>query len=202
VVGRRAALRELPPVRRSVSDRIFVDRRRRRRSSAPPPPARDLRPCPGDRSGGTIEERRRGRVDDGPGLQDIDVDECFDLLERCTVGRVAVNVDHLGPLVVPVNFVLDGEVIVFRTDPGTKLRLLSEGPVSFEIDSIDHLHEVGWSVLVRGVASEAEEWEIRHLDVRPWAGGEKAHWIRLVPGVVTGRRIRFEELPPDDRGYR
>ena len=26
--------------------------------------------------------------------------------------------------------------------------------------------------------------------VDPWAGGDKAHWMRLVPDRVTGRRIR------------
>jgi nitroimidazol reductase NimA-like FMN-containing flavoprotein (pyridoxamine 5'-phosphate oxidase superfamily) len=141
-------------------------------------------------------------VGDEPELHEIDVEECFELLSHCTVGRIAVNVDHLGPLVVPVNFVLDGDVVVFRTDEGTKLRLLEKGAVSFEVDSIDHLHQVGWSVLVRGVGYEADDWEVKHLDLRPWAGGAKAHWVRLIPGVVTGRRITFNELPFDDRGYR
>ena len=30
---------------------------------------------------------------------------------------------------------------------------------------------------------------VRRLDVDPWAGGDKAHWMRLVPDRVTGRRI-------------
>lgn len=30
--------------------------------------------------------------------------------------------------------------------------------------------------------------EIGRVD--PWAGGDKAHWMRLVPDRVTGRRIR------------
>ena len=141
-------------------------------------------------------------MDDEPELHNIDVEECFDLLSRCTVGRVAVNVDNLGPLVVPVNFVLDGEVVVFRTDAGTKLTLLAKGPVSFQVDGIDHMHQVGWRVLVRGVGYEADDWEVKHLDLRPWAGGKRQHWVRLVPGVVTGRRITFAELPADDRGYR
>lgn len=137
-----------------------------------------------------------------PELVEIGVEACFDLLGRATVGRIAVNVDNLGPLVVPVNFTLDGEIVVFRTDEGTKLRLLAAGPVSFQIDSFDHGHRTGWSVLVRGIAHEADDWEVRHLDVQPWADGEKAHWVRLVPGVVTGRRIAPAELPFDDRGFR
>ena len=67
-------------------------------------------------------------------LDELTVDECYELLASLTIGRVAVNVDKLGPLVVPVNFVLDGEVVVFRTDEGTKLRLLDKGPITFEVD--------------------------------------------------------------------
>ena len=141
-------------------------------------------------------------MDDQPELQVMETEECFELLSRCTVGRVAANIDNLGPLVVPVNFVLDGEVVVFRTDEGTKLRMIAKGPISFQIDGIDHLHQVGWSVLVRGVGYEADDWEIKHLDLQPWVGGEKHHWVRLIPGAVTGRRIAFDELPFDDRGYR
>jgi nitroimidazol reductase NimA-like FMN-containing flavoprotein (pyridoxamine 5'-phosphate oxidase superfamily) len=101
-----------------------------------------------------------------------------------------------------VNFVLDGDVVVFRTQEGTTLRMLEKNPISFEVDSIDPLHRTGWSVLVRGIAYEADEWEIRHLDLEPWVSGRMAHWIRLVPAVVTGRRIESDGLPFDDRGYR
>ena len=135
-------------------------------------------------------------------LDELTVDECYELLASLTIGRVAVNVDKLGPLVVPVNFVLDGEVVVFRTDEGTKLRLLDKGPITFEVDSIDPLHQTGWSVLVRGIAYEADPWEIRHLDLQPWGAGPAAHWIRVVPGAVSGRRIEVDALPFDDRGYR
>jgi nitroimidazol reductase NimA-like FMN-containing flavoprotein (pyridoxamine 5'-phosphate oxidase superfamily) len=148
-----------------------------------------------------------GRDDDGVqqdagDLETLSVDECFDLLRRCTVGRVAVNAEHMGPLVVPVNFVLDGDAVVFRTDDGTKVRLLGDGYVSFEVDSIDHAHHTGWSVLVRGIAYEAQPWEVRDLDLVTWTSGSKDHWIRIVPGRVTGRRIVLTSLPVDDRGYR
>lgn len=135
-------------------------------------------------------------------LVTIDVDGCYELLARCTVGRIALNVADLGPLVVPVNFVLDGHVVVFRTDAGTKLRALAEGPVSFQIDHIDHNRHDGWSVLVRGIAYEADDWEIRHVDLMSWTDGDKEHWVRLVPGAVTGRRIVARPRPEDDRGYR
>jgi nitroimidazol reductase NimA-like FMN-containing flavoprotein (pyridoxamine 5'-phosphate oxidase superfamily) len=135
-------------------------------------------------------------------LLEIDPNECWELLGRCTVGRLAVNLDHRGPLVVPVNFVLVDGYVVFRSDPGTKLGLIEAGPVSFQVDSIDHGHHTGWSVLVRGVAHEADGWELPAVALEPWAGGEKAHWVRLLPTAITGRRVVAGELPYDDRGYR
>jgi hypothetical protein len=52
--------------------------------------------------------------------QELTKSECFNLLAREHLGRVAF-VDDLGPLVVPVNFVLDRHMVVFRTGEGTKL---------------------------------------------------------------------------------
>jgi nitroimidazol reductase NimA-like FMN-containing flavoprotein (pyridoxamine 5'-phosphate oxidase superfamily) len=141
-------------------------------------------------------------VDDDRELVEIDFATCFELLRRCTVGRVAMNVERLGPYIVPVNFVLDGEVILFRTDEGTKLRLVEGGRASFQVDSIDHIHHTGWSVLIHGIAHEVDEGDVRRVELEPWAGGPKAHWVRLVPGVVTGRQVSLRETPFDDRGYR
>ena len=123
-------------------------------------------------------------------LDTLTREECFRLLGTLPVGRLAVNTPETGPLVVPVNFVLDGEVVVFRSAPGSKLRVLLRGnPVSFQADFVDWYHRTGWSVLVRGVAYEATPWEIDHLPVDPWPGGDKLHWVRLVASEVTGRRL-------------
>ncbi len=46
-------------------------------------------------------------------------DECWDLLAQTNVGRLAVLVDG-HPDIFPVNYVLDGDSIVFRTGAGTK----------------------------------------------------------------------------------
>jgi nitroimidazol reductase NimA-like FMN-containing flavoprotein (pyridoxamine 5'-phosphate oxidase superfamily) len=134
-------------------------------------------------------------------LTEVGADECMALLRRCTVGRLAVNQAHLGPFVVPVNYVMDRDAIVFRTDEGTKLRALGEA-ISFQIDGIDHAHGTGWSVLARGVAYEADDWEVRHLQLTPWVDGARAHWVRFVVGLVTGRRIDLGTPDVDERGYR
>ena len=63
-------------------------------------------------------------MNEGPGRpvrwQELSKSECFELLARQQLGRVAV-VDDRGPIVFPVNFVLDRHMVVLRTDEGTRL---------------------------------------------------------------------------------
>lgn len=133
-------------------------------------------------------------------LKDIPRDECLALLRSLAIGRVAVALAGSPPLVVPVNYVVHREAIVFRTDPGTKLDLLRQAPVSFQVDLIDPCHRSGWSVLVQGVADETAHLEV-DVELQSWAGGDKRHWVRVTPAVITGRRIRLPDIPVESRGY-
>ncbi len=134
-------------------------------------------------------------------LEELERDECLVLLRSFTVGRVAITTTSGAVVVVPVNYVVDGEAIVFRSDPGEKLEHLHERPASFQIDFIDPYHRAGWSVLVQGVAYRADADDVSHLDIVSWAGGDKSHWVRVVPGLITGRRLAPPDLPLDVRGY-
>jgi nitroimidazol reductase NimA-like FMN-containing flavoprotein (pyridoxamine 5'-phosphate oxidase superfamily) len=133
-------------------------------------------------------------VDARTGLRRIDRDECLALLAGDVVGRLAV-VQGSTPAIFPVNYVVDGEAIVFRTDEGTKLDAASRARVCFEIDGIDREARCGWSVVATGrleaiTRYDAETWRrVQQLPVKPWAGGAKAHWMRLVPDRITGRRV-------------
>ena len=125
--------------------------------------------------------------------QELTKGECFELLAREQLGRVAV-VDDRGPIVLPVNFVLDRHMVVFRTDEGTKLDAAIRGSrVAFEIDGTDAAANTGWSVVVRGEAVEvtdpAELARLRRLPLSPWAPGAKSRYVRILPAVLTGRRI-------------
>ncbi len=131
--------------------------------------------------------------------QELTKSECFGLLAHEHLGRVAV-VDDRGPVVVPVNFVLDRHMVVFRTDEGTKLDAASRGSrVAFEIDGIDAVAHTGWSVLVRGEAVEvidpAELARLRKLRLTPWAPGAKTRYVRILPTALTGRRISASGSP-------
>jgi hypothetical protein len=128
-------------------------------------------------------------------MTEISAEECLQLLSEHSVGRLGII--HKGrPLIFPVNYVLDGNLVVFRTDPGLKLWSTPLRRVAFEVDDVDLESGTGWSVLVQGPAfeitraidgpSEAR----RRLPDSPLAPGEKGHWIQIEAVLVTGRRLR------------
>ena len=118
--------------------------------------------------------------------------ECWSLLAAEPVGRLGVIFDS-GPEIYPLNHVLDGQSIIFRTDPGSKLAGLTKTPaVCYQVDGIDPAGHTGWSVLVKGRATElgADELaEAGRLQLDYWTVGPKEHWVRITPTEVTGRRI-------------
>jgi uncharacterized protein len=122
----------------------------------------------------------------------LDRDECLALFDRSSLGRLAVVVEGR-PLVFPVNFALDGDAIVLRTDGGTKLYGARNGPVAFECDGTDGVYHTGWSVLATGNADEvrddAELARMERLPLGVWCPGPKATWLRIRPRSLTGRRI-------------
>src|SRR5690606_40846068 len=108
-------------------------------------------------------------------------------------GRIGV-IFNSGPEIYPVNHVVDGHGIVFRTDPSNLLAGIARTPaVCFQVDGIDAAAETGWSVLVKGRASEMVDTEdlrrVAALHLRFWSLGDKEHWVRVDPDEVTGRRI-------------
>lgn len=127
------------------------------------------------------------------GLELLDEDACFDLLAQAVVGRVALNIGAL-PAVFPVNYVLDGHSVVFRTGRGTKLRAATDGTVvAFEVDDFDPRLRSGWSVLAIGISSvvtdPAERLRLAQLDVSPWADGDRQWLVRVPVEMISGRRI-------------
>jgi hypothetical protein len=121
-------------------------------------------------------------------------DKCLELLGCHSVGRIAV-VRGNQPLIFPVNYILEGRIVVFRTDPGTKLTWATHGRVAFEIDSTDLFYREGWSVLVQGIGeviTDAPDTWSEFIWARalvPWAGGAKDYWVAIASPVFSGRRI-------------
>lgn len=137
-----------------------------------------------------------------PIVEDLDRDECLRLLATQVVGRLAVAEPGAAPQLFPVNYTLLRESVVFRSAPGTKLRLLVDEPVAFEADSFDADGRTGWSVTVRGLAYEASdrEMEIEDIHLPVFVERQNSRWVRLVPESVTGRRIVAPSSVAEKRG--
>jgi len=134
-------------------------------------------------------------VDARSGIEIIERGECLRLLAGEEVGRVGVVAGGTAH-VVPVNYALDGESIVFRTGPGTKLLGALRTTVSFEVDHIERATRSGWSVIVRGLAREVSAFDhpdvqerLWSLPLEPWGGGDRGHLVRIAGTAITGRRI-------------
>jgi len=144
------------------------------------------------------------RMESVPVLEDLSVDECLALLRRRVVGRVGTTIGAL-PAVLPVNYAMIGRDIVFRSAPGTKLTAaVLNTPVAFEVDDLDEVGRVGWSVMVVGRATEVVDpvdlETVGGLPLEPWAPGGRDHIVRVRTEYVTGRRIvrRQETSTSDD----
>jgi len=127
-------------------------------------------------------------------LHDLSPSECRSRLADRQVGRVAVVAPD-GPHIIPVNYALVDESVVFRTSPYTVLATHGQpATVAFEVDDFDHVTKTGWSVLVRGHTDPVyDSREITHIrqiwDPSPWAGGSRNLYIRLTIAEISGRRV-------------
>ncbi len=129
----------------------------------------------------------------------LDEDQCWNLLARVEVGRLAVVVDGK-PQIYPVNFTVDGARVLFRTAPGSKLADLAAHPdVAFEVEEYDETSAA--SVVVHGVAKRLEsQHDIDAAEAREfasWIPTLKYRWVQISPTSITGRR--FQRGPEPDR---
>ncbi len=98
-------------------------------------------------------------------------------------------------MILPVNYVFDTGVVVFRTAPYNVIAasLTRPAPVAFEIDEIDDFLQGGWSVLVQGTASFVDDVEDVLTDLsrrpEPWVEGSRPLHISITARSITGRRV-------------
>jgi uncharacterized protein len=129
---------------------------------------------------------------DHAGLEVLPFDTCLGLLASVPVGRIGFFAD--GELMIlPVNHLVEGQHVVFRTAAGSKLSAAENcDAVVFEADSYDDLDRSGWSVVVNGLAEvidDAETGRLSGLGLHPWSSAvEHPFWIRIRPTSVSGRR--------------
>jgi hypothetical protein len=128
-------------------------------------------------------------------LDSMTVAECRQHLAGGGIGRFLFVEPGRGPVAIPVNFRMDGDDVVFRTgSEGSVAAGVHQSPVSFDVDHLDDALSEGWSVLVTGearvITDPGEIARAAALNIEPWAGGDKAAYVRLTARQITGRRIR------------
>lgn len=126
-------------------------------------------------------------------IRELNRAECRTLLDSSVMGRVAVCTPD-GPVIIPVNYVMDGDVVVIRTSSYSLLAAHAWDQVAFEIDETDPEMRSGWSVLVVGQGEPIDD--VDDLvdsglvaSLRPWAPGPRDLFIKITPQRVTGRNI-------------
>jgi hypothetical protein len=130
----------------------------------------------------------------GAVLDNMTVAECRQHLADGGIGRFLFVEPGRGPVAIPVNFRMDGDDVVFRTaSEGSVAAGVHQNPISFDVDHLDDALSEGWSVLVTGearvITDPGELARAAALNIEPWAGGDKAAYVRLTASQITGRRI-------------
>ena len=139
-------------------------------------------------------EQQESRSGPAGHIEALERDACLALLSTVVIGRVAWSASGGDLKVVPVNFVLDGDSIVFRTARGGKLDAIHHGvPLIFEVDDVEPALHVGWSVVLSGRAEVViDPGQVRRLEQlvgAPWATMTEPVFVRLPLHEISGRRL-------------
>lgn len=127
-------------------------------------------------------------------LSELDPDESLRLLGSVEVARIALCHDG-EPDVFPVNHLVHGGAVVFRSASGTKLGAAAgDATVAVQADHYARGDHTGWSVIAYGTAhivtDQARLNELHALNFEPWAAPDRLDfWIEVVPQRISGRRI-------------
>ena len=126
-------------------------------------------------------------------LEALSEDECLAHLRATGEGRVAVVING-HPAICPVNYVMDGDVIVLRTN-WSMLATACLSSVALQIDGVDAGQRSGWSVMAQGVghdvtnALDLASERVQTVTVAPWVPGPGPRLLRIVPETITGQRF-------------
>ena len=127
-----------------------------------------------------------------PPVEELNAAQCWAHLREQNVGRLAVVVDRR-PDIFPVNYVVDGGAVVFRTGSGNKLTFSDGKFVAFEADGWDETTGVTWSVVIRGRAKRTRQFydtlRAMELPLTPWHPGSKPWFVQIEPSTITGRQF-------------
>lgn len=128
--------------------------------------------------------------------------ECWRLLASVSIGRV-VFTQRAMPAIRPVNHLIDGRKIIFRTHNGaaiTSRTLDGSGSlakpqgavVSYEADELDPVRHTGWSVIATGMAhlvTDPADLARYAAAIEPWIAAEMDQVIVIEPEFISGLRL-------------
>jgi nitroimidazol reductase NimA-like FMN-containing flavoprotein (pyridoxamine 5'-phosphate oxidase superfamily) len=139
-----------------------------------------------------MEDRDSGRTNRGY-LRDLGEQECWARLGETGIGRVGMCTAR-GPIILPVNYLVDNGSVIVRTAAYTQLAAHRQEDLAFEVDDLEPDMRRGWSVLVVGAAEAIDDpdelAELRAPQrLEPWAPGSRNLFIRISPRQVTGRDV-------------
>lgn len=127
---------------------------------------------------------------------ELTAEACKRLVRTGVVGRVALCAAD-GPHIVPLNYSVVDDCVVFGTSPYSVLGTFGRNSLlAFEVDHIDEERRHAWSVVVRGrcqwiddADTIARVAQIQAMGSRPWAAGSRHLYLRLPLTDITGRRL-------------
>jgi hypothetical protein len=128
-------------------------------------------------------------------MEELTPQQSMRLLASVPLGRVVFTARAL-PAIRPVTHLVDGDYIIFRTDHSaaitSELRAEAGTIVAYEADAINSDRQLGWSVVVVGVAHrviDPDEAAAYRRMLRSWISGEKDQVIAIHADIVTGFRL-------------
>jgi nitroimidazol reductase NimA-like FMN-containing flavoprotein (pyridoxamine 5'-phosphate oxidase superfamily) len=121
----------------------------------------------------------------------LDRRRCLEYLSAGGLGRVAVNIGAL-PAILPVQFTMDEERVVFSVGAGTVLhRATRDAVIAFEADGVDTDGRRQWSVTVTGIARHVTGDDVPRrspIVAVGWAHREAPTMVAVSTEYVSGRR--------------
>lgn len=118
--------------------------------------------------------------------------QCLELLHEHSVGRIAVT-DAALPAIMPVNYTMVDDMVVFRTSSSGLLARACNGTVvAFQVDELSEDGSSGRSVLVVGVADRltgSRAARAGELGLTSAMGEGRDQYVAVTMTRVSGRRV-------------
>lgn len=130
-------------------------------------------------------------------IMELSKRDSWSLLAERSLGRLVTA--PLGrPEIFPVNYIVAGESIIFRTAEGTKLvSVVLDENVAFEVDEV--FDDGAVCVIARGrarlVDESAETQELDLQRLRSWVPTLKYNVVAIEIDELSGRRFTFGDEP-------